>query len=232
MFNKEYTFRYSDIDCREKIKTSSIIDILQDISILHSGCAGYPRDRLVSMSIAWLLLGWHIKFLSPIDKNTPITVSTGVMSVQKFEAKRKYEIYQNGECKVIATAVWFTVNLDKMKIIRPPEEIYASYESINESDNSLEFTRLRPKKLSDCAGGFTVERRDIDTNKHMNNVRSVETALDFLPENTNIGELWVTYRRSLHLNDSVSVCMERADNRYFIELVNSDNEPCVLLKII
>lgn len=232
MFTKEYSFRYSDVDCFEKIKVSTIIDILQDISLIHSGAAGYPRDKLVSMSIAWLLLGWRIKFLSPIDKNTPIKVSTGVMSVRKFEARRKYEIYQNGECKVIATAVWFTVNLKEMKITRPPEEIYECYESINETDNGLEFTRLRPKKLADSIGSFKVERRDIDTNKHMNNVRSVETALDFLPENMNIKELCVTYRRSLHFDEKVSVRTEHTENEYYTELVNSDNEPCVLLKII
>lgn len=232
MYKKEYFFRYSDIDCCEKIKISTIIDILQDISILHSANAGYPRDTLVSMSIAWLLLGWRIKFISPIDKNLPIEVSTGIMSVQKFEAQRKYEIHQNGECKVIATAVWFTVNLKEMKIIRPPEEIYMSYENITEPDNRLVFTRLRPKKLKNSIGSFNVERRDIDTNKHMNNVRSVEAALDFLPESVDIKELWVTYRRSLHANENIGVFAEQSDKKYFIELVNSAGESGVLLKII
>ena len=184
------------------------------------------------MSIAWLLLGWRISFISPVDKNSPIEVSTGVMSVKKFEAQRKYEIYQNGECKVIATAVWFTVNLNEMKIIRPPEEIYLCYESINEPNNGLEFSRLRPKKPSQLIGSFTVAHRDIDTNKHMNNVRSVEAALDFLPENIEIKELSVTYRRSLHFGETISVFFEQSENEYFTELVNSDNEQCVLLKLV
>lgn len=90
MFCRDYSFRYSDIDYKEEVKLSTVIDMLQDISIIHSEEVGYPRDRLISMSIAWLLLGWRIKFIEPLDKNKSVEVRTGIMSVRKYEASRKY----------------------------------------------------------------------------------------------------------------------------------------------
>lgn len=232
MFCKNYSFRYSDIDYKEQVKISTVIDMLQDISIIHSAEVGYPRDRLVSMSIAWLLLGWRIKFLAPLDKNKSVTVRTGIMSIRKYEASRKYEIIQDGECKIIATAVWFTVNIDKMRVMRAPEEIYAAYDCVNEEDNGIEFIKLRGKDDLEELAGLKVERRDIDTNNHMNNVRSVEVALDYLPKNTKISELQVTYRKSLYACEDIKICMQKNDGEYFVEIVNSNGEPSVMINAI
>lgn len=231
MFCKEYTFRYSDIDYKEEIKISTIIDILQDISILHSGEEGCPRDKLVSMSIAWLLLCWRIKFLNPLDKNKSITVNTGIMNIKKYEASRSYEIIQDGELKIIATAVWFTANFKKMKVIRAPEEIYSSYKCINEKDNGLEFIKLRARNDLLKVAEFEVRQSDIDTNNHMNNVKSVEAALDYLPRDMKISELMVTYRKSLYVNEKIQVFTEFNENGGFIQLVNSSDEPSVMISI-
>lgn len=229
MFCRDYSFRYSDIDYKEEVKLSTVIDMLQDISIIHSEAVGYPRDRLISMSIAWLLLGWRIKFIEPLDKNKSVEVRTGIMSVRKYEASRKYEIIQDGVCRISATAVWFTVNTDKMRVMRAPEEIYAAYDCVNEADNGIEFIKLRGKEELEVVAELEVEQRDIDTNNHMNNVKSVEVALDYLPKAERISELQITYRKSLYAKEKIKICMQKDDDGYFIEIVNSDGEPSVMI---
>ena len=89
MFSKEYSFRYGDLDNKFNIKISTVLDILQDISILHSDFVGFSLEKLYSMNIAWLLKGWRIRFLSKLDFNNSVTVKTGIMRTNKFESVRK-----------------------------------------------------------------------------------------------------------------------------------------------
>ena len=141
MFSKEYSFLYGDLDNKFNIKISTVLDILQDISILHSDFVGFSLEKLYSMNIAWLLKGWRIRFLSKLDFNNSVTVKTGIMRTNKFESVRKYEIWQNGVCKVIATAEWFTVDTQKMSLAKTPPELHEAFESINEQDNNLPFVK-------------------------------------------------------------------------------------------
>ena len=113
MFVKDYELRYSDIDREGNIKKCAVIDLLQDISIMHANHVGLNSKKMKSISMVCLLSNWRIKLLNTIDVNKKVTVKTGIMKITKCEAYRKYEMWQDGECKVIATAVWFTVNTEK-----------------------------------------------------------------------------------------------------------------------
>ena len=123
MYSKNYYLRYGDIDFNDKIKLSAILEVLQDVSICHSDEMGYTREKLASMNVAWLLSGWKINILSQIDSKSPITAKTAITETNKIQATRKYEIWQNDECKIKASAEWFTVDTERMSLTKIPEEI-------------------------------------------------------------------------------------------------------------
>ena len=93
MFEKNYELRYSDLDVNEEVKTSAVIDLLQDISINHANSVGLDREKFMSLSIACLLSGWRIRFLKPLDSYETTTVKTGIMKLTKFETYRKRTNY-------------------------------------------------------------------------------------------------------------------------------------------
>jgi len=120
MFSKEYEFRYGDLDKNGNIKIGAMMELLQDISFAHASFVGWDWKDLKDESVACLLGGWRVRIKKPLDESC-VTVKTGVMSIRKYEALRKYEIWQNDECKVIATALWFTVDIKLRKIIPVPQ---------------------------------------------------------------------------------------------------------------
>lgn len=229
MFEKEYTFRYSDLDKNIQVKISTVLDILQDISILHSAKKGYTLKKLYARNIAWLLQGWRIRFIEPLDGEKPVLAKTGVMRLHRYEAVRKYELWQDGVCKVIATGSWFTVNTERMKVILVPEDIQALYETTQETDNELPFIKLRPEKELPVISETKVEKRDLDSNNHMNNVKSAEVAFELLPENFGVSELQITYRKALMPASGIFMCGESMENGYAAELKNDAGESCVLM---
>lgn len=232
MFVKEYELRYSDIARNGKLKTSTVLDLLQDISIAHADYVGLGTKRLKELSLACLLAGWRICFLKQIDIKTKIIVKTGIMDVTKCEAYRKYEIWQNNECKVTATATWFTVNTEKMRIARVTQELFSVFESVSEEDNNFPCVNLRPVKDMDFLDETIVKKRDLDTNNHMNNVKSVEIALDFVPEVFEFSELQVKYRKELKMDEKIKIYGTVSGGEAWLEIRNEKDDPCVLVHVI
>lgn len=229
MFIKDYSFRYSDRNNNGDIKTSTVLDLLQDISVAHTDAVGLSPEKMLSMSVACLLEGWRIRFDEPLVHDKAVTVKTGIMAFHRCESIRKYEIWQEGRCKIIATAVWFTVNTDEMKIIRIPEALSSAYENPNEEDNGLKYVKLRAENDAEFSKEITVEKRDLDTNNHMNNVKSVEAAFNFLPDGFSVTELRIKYCKELKKDERIKVSIRHSENEFYCDLKNENDEVCVLI---
>lgn len=232
MFIKEYEFRYGDFDKNGNIKISIILELLQDASFAHASFVGLNSQKLFSGSVACLLGGWRIRFDSPIDINENVTVKTGIMSIGRCEASRKYEVWQNNECKIIATAIWFTIDTEKHTISRVPEEFISAFESVSEPDNNFHYGNNKAEKDVELYKKTKVERRDIDTNKHLNNVKSVEIALDILPDNFSISQLQVKYRKEIKVDEVIKIYSKQTEHGCYSEIRNENDEPCVLVHAI
>ena len=229
MFSKEYEFRYGDLDENSNIKASAVLELLQDISVLHSDTCG--STDIIPGNTAWLLEGWHLKFYDKLRKGS-VSVNTGIMDMSGFHSHRKYEVYQQGSLAVIGTAVWYVVDMDKRRITRIPKEVSDAFESVGEADNGLPYVNLKPCADAVPMGTRQIERRDLDTNRHLNNVKAVEIALDYLPEEFDISELCVKYRKEILKDQSISVHSVVADDGILFEIYNDKNEPCVLVKAV
>lgn len=232
MFSKDYEFRYGDLDSERGIKLSTVMDLLQDAAIDHASVSGLDSDFLQTKSIAFLLDGWRIKFLKHLNPKMKATVKTGIVRVRKCETLRIFEILQDGERVASVTSMWFAVNMEKRSIARLTEDFYSGFECITEEDNGLEYTNLRPLKETEYCGSYKVAKRDTDSNKHMNNVKSVEFMLDYLPDGFNLSELQVKYRKELLPDEDIKVYSKETDNGFYIEIRNSEDKPCVLLNAI
>lgn len=231
LYEKEYQFRYGDIDKNGNIKIAAILDVLQDVSISHSASVGLGLKTLYSKSLAWLLEGWRIKFSEALN-DSKITVKTGIMKMHHFSSYRKYEIWQDGICKIEGTASWFSVNTKLMRPVIVPEEIVSAYGCVNEPENEYPFLKLRPKEGPEFVAESPVFKRDLDTNNHMNNVKSAEIAIELLPDGAVVDELQVTYRKAIQPEDIVKQCGCKTDMGYYAELKNGNDETCVMVNVI
>lgn len=228
MFCKDYEFRYSDKSVDGKIKVSAVIELLQDISIAHSDSVGLDEQKFKSLSTAFLLASWRIKFCADIDANKNVTVKTGLSKITRCETYRIYEIWQSGKCVVKASAVWFTVNTEKMRIIRMADEIASALQGSMEEDNNLPCLKLKPSENSEYCDCTTVRKSDLDTNNHMNNVKSAELALGYVPAGNVFSEICIRYKKELKEFDKVEVYTSRNQLGFDTEL-RKNGESCVLV---
>ncbi len=229
MFSKDYEFRYGDLDCGGNIKVSAILELLQDISVRHSDSVG--STAVMPESAAWLLEGWRVKILNPI-KQDKVTIDTGIMDMTGIRSPRKYELYQGGKLCVIATAVWYLVDMEKRRIMKVPAEVSDAFDCITEEDNGLPYISLKPVSDGEVYTSRSIERRDLDTNRHLNNVKSIEIALESIPEDFDFTELSVKYRKEILRDEEVRISSVSDAESVQVELANSSGESCVLVKVI
>ena len=229
MFEMQYQTGFSDIDSSWHIRLSSIMDMLQDISFSHISHMGFSPQRLADLNVACLLGGWRVRIEHPLDAKLPVRARVGVMDIGRCEAQRCYELWQAGERRVIATAPWFTLDIGNRTIMRIPDFLRDAFEKISGPDNGFPYMRQKPPEHSEYLGEYAVHRRDLDANGHMNNVRSIEAALEYLPEGSSVCELSVRYCKELIMGDVLSIYGASCDGEFHFEIQNQNKDLCVLI---
>ena len=229
MFIKDYVLRYSDLDRNGEVKICSVIDLLQDISIAHCDAMGFPTEKMAEMNVAWLLDGWRIKVFEKLDPKKKVAVKTGIMKIKATQTERKYELWQGDVLKIKAGAIWFTVDTSVMRIIRVPEVFLNAYNVVDE-DEGCKFLKFKSDDDAVFVRKTKVERRDLDTNNHMNNVKSAEVLVNAMPEEFDIAELLIRYRKELALGEEIIIRTKEDGASFYGELLNSDNQVCVMMK--
>lgn len=229
MFIKDYVLRYSDLDRNGEVKICSVIDLLQDISIAHCDAMGFPTEKMAEMNVAWLLDGWRIKVFEKLDPKKKVAVKTGIMKIKATQTERKYELWQGDVLKIKAGAIWFTVDTSAMRIIRVPEVFLNAYNVVDE-DPDCKFLKFKSDDDAVFVRKTKVERRDLDTNNHMNNVKSAEVLVNAMPEEFDIAELLIRYRKELVLGEEIIIRTKEDGASFYGELLNSDNQVCVMMK--
>ena len=75
MFKYNYEIRYSDYKDFDKVKTSSILEVIQEAAIRDSEANGHGIEKLRSMDRAWILQGINVRIEKPVSTHFPLTVS-------------------------------------------------------------------------------------------------------------------------------------------------------------
>ena len=83
MFSHEYHVRYGDYLDMERVKPSSLLDMVQDISTLHSDSCGYDMHTLYAQNLCWILQGLKLRLEQPVSNQKPVTIFTAVKNMKE-----------------------------------------------------------------------------------------------------------------------------------------------------
>lgn len=218
---KEFEIHFYETDFRRRVLPSRLLNYCDDIAVTQTEDLGVGIDYLSENHIAWVLHQWDIKIADyPVFQDT-IRVKTTPYASKKFYAYRLYEIF-NTEGRKIFTAhsSWFLIDLDKKRPLKIPDHMRQAYGMADEPEGALELEK--PSEINDYSDKktFQVRYSDIDTNRHVNNVKYVEWAMEALPfeilEQCTLRELKIIYKKEAKYADQVEswVKTEGGQNRW------------------
>jgi medium-chain acyl-[acyl-carrier-protein] hydrolase len=198
VFEQEYRIHYYEIDYKKKALITSLMSYLDDIATYQSEKLGVGVDYLKERNVAWVLYKWDITIHKYPVYGESVKVRTAPHSFNKFYAYRWFEILnRQGEKLVSANSEWLFIRTDKKRPIKITEDMYKAYRV--QSTKPLEIEDIKQPSSIDTEKEFHVRYSDIDTNRHVNNVKYAAWALETLPlnilSNCTLANLKVTYKK-------------------------------------
>lgn len=228
MFTLEQEIRYSDYKDFDMVKTSAILEIIQEAAIRDSANCGYSIEELRKMGMAWLLKGYNIRFEKPVSTKFPtISAFTAVKKMKGATSERGCIVSQNGEVVAKSIANWFIFDFEKMRPGRIPQDMSDAYEPYEFNDDF--FTYKKPDFLDMEKPDYTirVSNKDIDTNRHLNNLKGAEILMDALPFDFEFTDMSIIYKHQAHLGDILGVCVAKLENGYYVHLETENRDVCI-----
>lgn len=227
MYSMDYEIHYNDYKDYERVKPIAAMELIQEIAVRDSDAMGFGVDVLRKKGLAWLLKGFNVHFEHQLSTHAPLSGFTGVQKNKASTSERGSIIRQNGEIAVKSIAEWFMFDANAGRPCRILPEMLEAYELYDFQDDFFKFKK--PRSVSDASLKYeiTVSNKDIDTNRHINNLKSAEILMDTLPFDFFFHDMSIIYKKQAYLGDVLGVCSAEFDGGYYASLVDKDGKVCV-----
>ena len=228
-YSKKIKLRYDDIGKSNRLSIKSLIKYFGDIAGNHSSSCGYGLNDIPTTHITWLLLNWKVKMFSHPKYNEELTINTWPRVIEKFYSYRDFEVFDSKNNLVaIASSKWVMINAETKRIERISNEIINAY-GIEQKSVFTESLNDKPKIPDNLKLNFTytIQRRDIDTNGHVNNLHYIDYALETLPEdvyNSNeFDNIEIHYKKEIKYGETINCYYSFENNKHIVTIKSEDN---------
>ncbi|MBQ6991848.1 MAG: hypothetical protein IJN50_02895 [Clostridia bacterium] len=230
-FERIFKVEYYDIGEDRKATDKSILKYLQKIAGMHSDEMGCGLEELAKENLGWIITNWKLNVINKPKYNEDIIVKTWVRKIDKLYYYRDFEILnEQGEKIAIATSRWILMDV-KNKTAKKVEDRFVRLHTIHEEEvfSNYKFTKIKEAESYENEFNYKVQRRDIDTNHHVNNLNYLDFAYETLPEevynNKKFNNIEISYKNEIKPNEEI-VCKysEINDNEDIIVIKNKETE--------
>lgn len=229
IYTEKYKLKYSDIGKNNHLTLKSLIGYLQEAAGNHSSSVGFGLNDIPKTHIAWLILDWKVKMYSHPKYGEEITIKTWARVLEKFYSYRDFEIFDSNNTLIaIASSKWIMINNETGKIERMTENIINAYGIVDKSvfDKPLNEKPREPEYLK-LNFKYKIQRRDIDTNGHVNNVHYIDYAMETLPEEIynsfEINNVQIHYKKEIKYGEKIKCYYSLKNNKHIITIKNEDD---------
>ncbi len=208
------------------------IDVMQDCSVLWLESEPSFWDYLKRNGLGMVLVSRQADFLRMPNYGENITVRTSIFKCTRFYGYRNTVLYgEDGKPCVLSWCLGSFIDLKSGRLVSVPEEEYIKVTV----DDKVEMEYLDKKIVVPEIEGqvfdpVPVMRCHIDFNRHMNNARYIELALEFVPPEFEVKRLRVEYKRAAKLGDLMFPRMIFGGGAYYVVLEDGSGRPFAVVE--
>ena len=230
-YKKEYEVRLEDLGKENLATDVDIMKMLEEIAEQNSFEVGYGLENLAETNSAWLLLDWKVEINKRPKYKEKILVETWSRKMERCYGYRDFEVYNSAnELIGKGTSKWVLIDIEKRKPIRievSTAEKYAKYDKgYTVYENEIEKIEEVAEDELLFVKEYSIQRRDIDVNKHMNNIAYLELAYEILPENVYNENMFknvrITYKKEVKFGDKVNCYYTNKENKHIVTIKSED----------
>ncbi len=216
---------YPDIDEDLRLTMTGAIRMMQEAAILHSSQAGYSVTDAPRTGLGWMLVSWRVRMTGQAHWNDDLDVTTWPRTMEKLTSDRCFRITdRSGREVAVGESCWLMVSVDTGKMIRIPPQVVEAYDLTPDTVFDEPMPRLG-NQVGELTFSCTAQRRDLDTNRHVNNLVYLDYARQSLPEDLAdqaFSEVAVRYHRQILLGDPVRCYYLPVPQGHLIQICGKD----------
>jgi acyl-ACP thioesterase len=222
----------SHTDAEGALKLVSALDMIQDCSQLwlesEPELEGYFREH----NIAQMLVSRQTDIGRMPVYGDRLTVETRVYDCKSFLGYRNTVIYdEQGAPRVTSWSIGAFVNLETGRPEKLPADVLAGVRLDPKFDMEYLGKKIAlPGEPGEKLPPLRVSRNDIDFNRHMNNARYVQIAVELLPEAFKTARLRIEYKAPAKLGEPLYPERILTEGALFLLLGDREGKPYTIME--
>ena len=216
---------YGDIDHELNLSLSGAMRLMQEAAVIHSDQSGFSVMDVERTRVVWMLVQWRVRLTGKVRWNENVEVITWPQTMEKLTSNRCFRIVdKDGNQIAIGESVWLLANADTGRVMRIPPEVANAYELISDGVFDTPLDKI-PRDIGTLNFSYSVGRRDLDTNNHVNNLVYPDYARETLPELVSVRdypEIVVRYHRQLLLGDEIHCYYQPLENGHAVQICGKE----------
>lgn len=228
--SENFTVTLPDVGEKNRLTNKAILRMLQEIACIHSSCASFGVNDAEKTGKAWILLNWKLQVFSRPIWNTKLKVNTWSSNQNLLSFYRDFEVFDdNNQLVAIATSKWVLYDINKGSLVKITDDIKSRYVHLDKHVFEAKMTeKLKEPENSIISTVYTVCRRDIDTNHHVNNLNYLDFAYEALPEalfyNNEFNNIEIMYKHEAKLGESLNIFYAKQEDACIVTIKNKDDD--------
>lgn len=202
MYSFDSRIRYSECDENCKLRLDALMNYFQDASTFQSENLGVGFSYLVPRNLVWVLVSWQVEITRYPALGEEVEIGTLPYDFKGFIGSRNFCMKtKGGEMLAKANSIWTLLNFDSMKPALPPADMLEKYPVEPRLDMNYEGRKIAVNEGGACEDPIVVQRQHLDSNNHVNNAQYIIMAIQYLPQDFEVRNLRVEYKKQAHLGD-------------------------------
>ena len=224
VYEQNFIVEYIDVDHSGMLSNWGFFKVLQEIGCLHADELGFGFTNSSKTGLAWVLLDWKLQIFKRPHWKDEILVRTWPSRIHSIRCNRDYEIFdKSGNRLAIATSEWVLFNLNKRSVSKLTPEVTASFTPVPNFVFDTPIEKLLEPESVDSSFEYTVLKRDIDSNEHMNNLNYILLANEFLPNTSSFSRIDVMYKKQCLVGNKIMCLYKKVSEDEHVVTIKSED---------
>lgn len=183
-FDKQYELRFFETNKLGLATPTVILGLLEETAADHSHSIDHSLFDLLKKNVGWVLVSGVLQMDRYPNYKEKITIRTWLSSYSSIKGYRENIIYDENQTIIgRAKGLWVFFDLEKRRPLPIPNDIKEKWSCYNQASISNDIKRkISPVDLAHYTKQFRVNRYDTDMNRHVNNIRYLQWAIESIPE--------------------------------------------------
>ena len=229
-FDKKFELRYFEMNKYGESSPTTILTMLEETAAEHCYHIGHCLYSLKKQDIGWVLLSGVINMIKYPKYKESITIRTWISKYTLFKGYRENIIFDNsGNIIGKAKGIWAFFDIEKRKPAPVFEEIKLKWGINTEISTEINLDSIKIVNTGEPKEEFNIYKADIDSNKHVNNIKYFHWLIESLPEeildNYYLKKINAKFFSEANIGEKIQVYSENGlqENEYLITIKSNIN---------